>query len=126
MQLKFFYCKHCGKIISMVKDGSPETICCGEPMSELIPGVTDGAAEKHIPVIRVSGTTVSVTVGSKLHPSENEHYIEWILLQKDKGIQQKRLYPGNIPEADFAIMIGEKVEAAYEYCNLHKLWKADY
>lgn len=126
MQLKFFYCRHCGKIIAMVKDGSPDTICCGDKMIELIPGTSDGAEEKHIPVIRVSGNTVSVTVGSKMHPSEKEHYIEWILLQTDKGLQKKWLKPGMIPEAEFAIMVGEKVEAAYEYCNKHSLWKAKY
>ena len=95
-------------------------------MVELIPGTTDGPAEKHVPVIKVSGNTVSVTVGAKIHPSETEHYIEWILLQTDKGIQQKWLDPGNSPNVDFAIMSGEKVEAAFEYCNIHKLWKADY
>lgn len=125
MQLKFYYCRHCGKIISMVKDGAPDTICCGEKMAELVPGTSDGDQEKHIPVIKISGNKVSVTVGSKIHPSVNEHYIEWILLQTDKTIQQKWLNPGNPPEAEFAIMVGEKVEAAYEYCNLHQLWRAE-
>lgn len=95
-------------------------------MQELVPGTSDGTAEKHIPVIKVSGNTVSVTVGSKIHPSVSEHYIEWILLQTDRGVQQKWLSPGMIPEAEFAIMVGEKVEAAYEYCNVHSLWKAEY
>ena len=126
MQLKFYYCKHCGKIIAIVKNSGTPTICCGEAMVELIAGTTDGPAEKHVPVIKVSGNTVSVTVGAKIHPSETEHYIEWILLQTDKGIQQKWLDPGNSPNVDFAIMSGEKVEAAFEYCNIHKLWKADY
>lgn len=125
MQLKFYYCKHCGKIIAMVKDAGTETICCGEEMSELLPGTSDGDVEKHVPVIKVSGNTVTVTVGSKLHPSEASHFIEWILLQTDKGIQQKWLKPGNSPNVDFAIMTGEKVEAAFEYCNIHKLFKGD-
>lgn len=126
MQLKFYYCRHCGKIIAMVKDSGLPTICCGEDMMELIPGTTDGASEKHVPVIKITGNTVSVTVGSKLHPSTTEHYIEWILLQTDKGLQQKWLKAGNAPNVDFAIMTGEKVEAAYEYCNIHKLWKSDF
>lgn len=126
MQLKFYYCKHCGKIIAIVKDSGTPTICCGEAMEELKPGTTDGATEKHVPVIKVSGNTVTVTVGAKLHPSETEHYIEWILLQTDKGIQQRWLNPGNSPNVDFAIMTGEKVEAAYEYCNIHKLWRSKY
>ena len=110
----------------MVKSTDVPTMCCGEAMEELIPGVTDGDNEKHIPVIKVTGNTVTVTVGSKLHPSEAQHYIEWILLQTDRGIQQKWLNPGNAPKVDFAIMTGERIEAAYEYCNLHKLWKVDY
>ena len=124
MQLKFYYCRHCGKIISIVKDSGVKTICCSEEMLELLPGTTDGVSEKHIPIIKISGNTVSVTVGSKLHPSETAHYIEWILLQTDKGIQQKWLKPGDEPKATFVLGEGEKVEAAYEYCNLHKLWKA--
>ena len=124
MQLKFYYCRHCGKIISIVKDSVVKTICCSEEMLELLPGTTDGVSEKHIPIIKISGNTVSVTVGSKLHPSETAHYIEWILLQTDKGIQQKWLKPGNSPSVDFAVMTGERVQAAYEYCNIHKLWKS--
>lgn len=124
MQLKFYYCRHCGKIISIVKDSGMKTICCSEEMLELIPGTSDGVSEKHVPIIKVSGNTVSVTVGSKLHPSETAHYIEWILLQTDKGIQQKWLKPGNSPSVDFAVMTGERVQAAYEYCNIHKLWKS--
>ena len=124
MQLKFYYCRHCGKIISIVKDSGVKTICCSEEMLELLPGTTDGVSEKHIPIIKISGNPVSVTVGSKLHPSETAHYIEWILLQTDKGIQQKWLKPGNSPSVDFAVMTGERVQAAYEYCNIHKLWKS--
>lgn len=125
MQLKFYYCKHCGKIIAIVKESSVPTVCCGEAMQELVPGVTDGMAEKHIPVIKVDGNKVTVTVGSKLHPCENEHYIEWILLQTDKGIQQKWLKPGTTPQVDFAVMTGERIKAAFEYCNIHKLWKVE-
>ena len=83
MQLKFFYCPHCGKIISIVKDSGVETICCGQPMKPLIPGTTDGAKEKHLPVITADKQKITVTVGETLHPSLPEHYIEWILLQTD-------------------------------------------
>lgn len=126
MQLKFFYCPHCGKIISIVKDSGVETICCGQPMKPLIPGTTDGAKEKHLPVITADKQKITVTVGETLHPSLPEHYIEWILLQTDKGIQQKMLNPGDKPEAEFIILSDEKIIAAYEYCNLHKLWKTEY
>lgn len=124
MKLSFYHCATCGKIIAVVKETSAPTICCGHPMEELIPGFSDapGIGEKHVPVIRVDGNTVTVTVGSRLHPSETDHYIEWILLQTDRGIQQKWLKPGNAPQVEFAVMTGERVQAAYEFCNQHLLW----
>lgn len=124
MELKFFFCKLCGKIVTIIKDSGTPTVCCGEAMTELLPGTTDAATEKHVPVIAANGNTVTVTVGSTLHPMLEEHYIEWIVLQTNLGIQKKCLKPGQEPKAEFALLPGEKVEAAYEYCNLHKLWKA--
>ena len=70
----------------------------------------------------MTASDVTVTVGSEMHPMAAEHYIEWILLQTNQGIQKKWLKPGDEPKANFAIVTGEKVEAAYEFCNLHKLW----
>ena len=93
-------------------------------MLELVPGVTDAAAEKHVPVISVEGNVVTVSVGEVSHPMLEEHYIEWVLLQTNKGIQKKWLKPGEEPKASFILDEGEKAVAAYEYCNLHKLWKA--
>ena len=43
MEQKFYICKHCGNIIAKVKDTGVPVICCGEPMSEIIPGTTDVA-----------------------------------------------------------------------------------
>ena len=123
MEVKFFYCKHCGKIIVIVKDSVAPTVCCGEEMLELVPGTTDAAVEKHVPVLNVEGNKVTVSVGSVDHPMLPEHFIEWVLLVTDKGIQKKTFKPGDEPKAEFALLDGEKVVAAYEYCNLHKLWK---
>ncbi len=124
MEQKFFYCKHCGKIIGMILDPGTPTICCGEPMQELVPNTKEAATEKHIPVVKVSGDTVEVTVGSILHPMVQEHYIQWIYLQTKKGGQRKSLLPGEEPKAVFALKEDEPV-AVFEYCNLHGLWKAD-
>ena len=55
MEQKFYICKHCGNIIAKVKDAGVPVICCGEPMSEIIPGTTDAAVEKHVPVWTVDG-----------------------------------------------------------------------
>ena len=99
---------------------SDKALSVGE---EVQAGVTDGAYEKHVPVIEAEGGTVKVKVGAVEHPSLPAHYIEWILLETEQGFQIHYLKPGMKPEAVFET--NEAVVAAYEYCNLHGLWKAE-
>lgn len=120
---KFLYCKRCGNIVAVVSEKGGTVMCCGEEMSELIPGTVDASLEKHVPVIEQNGQLVKVTVGSIIHPMIPEHYIEWISLQTKQGNQRKVLKPNQEPFAYFALVEGDEVEAAYAYCNLHKLWK---
>lgn len=107
----------------MVKSSGVPVVCCGEKMKELIPGTTDAAVEKHVPVFEVKDNKVFVTVGEVAHPMIPEHYIEWISLQTNHGNQRKELRPGQEPKAVFALCEGDSVEAVYAYCNIHSLWK---
>ena len=124
MELKFFRCEHCGNIIEMVEDKGVPVVCCGQRMTELVAGTSDGAREKHVPVYEVKDNIVHVKVGEVAHPMIPEHYIEWIVLQTKNGVQRKELNPGDKPEACFALCDGDEVEAVYAYCNPHGLWKA--
>ncbi len=90
--------------------------------TELIPNTTDAAGEKHVPVFFAIQNSVTVKVGEVEHPSLPAHYIEWILLETENGFQIQYLKPGMKPQATF--LINAWVVAAYEYCNLHGLWKA--
>ena len=123
MELKFYKCKHCGNIIAVVKASGAPISCCGEKMTEIVPGTADAAVEKHVPVVVVKDGKVIVTVGEVAHPMAPEHYIEWIAISTDQGNQRKILEPGDKPMACFALCDGENFEAAYAYCNLHGLWK---
>lgn len=122
MDIKFYYCKHCGKIIVVVKDSGVATVCCGEDMIEMKAGTTDAAVEKHVPVVQKSGNLVEVNVGSVTHPMEEKHYIEWIALETKSGIQFKALKPAEAPRAVFALAEGDDLIRALAYCNLHGLW----
>ena len=124
MEQKSYICRHCGNIIMKLKDSGVPVVCCGEPMEELKAGTTDGALEKHVPVWELKDGVVSVVVGSVEHPMLPEHFIEFIVLQTKDGVQVKKLAPGEAPKASFALKAGDEVEAVYEYCNLHGLWKA--
>ena len=121
--MKFYKCDICGKIVAVVKATDVDTVCCGQPMRELVPGTTDGATEKHVPVYTVEGDTVKVKVGSVEHPMTDAHQIEWIAIETESGNQRKELKPGDKPEATFALVPRDKVKRVYEYCNLHGLWK---
>lgn len=124
MEQKFYICEHCGNIVAMVKNSGVPVMCCGQRMTEIVPGTTDAAVEKHIPVYQAEGSLVKVRVGSVDHPMLPEHYIEWVSLQTKQGNQRKALHPGDKPEVCFALCEGDEVEAVYAYCNLHGLWKA--
>ena len=121
--MKFYKCEICGKIVAMVKETPVDTMCCGQAMRELVPGTTDGATEKHVPVYTLEGNTVKVKVGSVEHPMTDAHHIEWIAIETENGNQRRELKPGDKPEATFALVLRDKVKSVYEYCNLHGLWK---
>ena len=121
--MKFYVCKHCGNIVTYLNNAGVPVVCCGEKMSELIPGTTDAAVEKHVPAVSVDGNVVTVKVGAVEHPMLDVHYIQWIVLETNQGNYIKNLAPNQAPQASFILSDGEKAIAAYEYCNLHGLWK---
>lgn len=122
--MKFFKCSHCGNIIAFMENKGVPVMCCGQKMDELVPGSTDAAVEKHVPVISIDGNTVTVTVGDINHPMTEEHHIAWIILETKNGFQKKELDHTGAPTATFVLADDEAV-AAYAYCNLHGLWKKE-
>lgn len=120
--MKFYKCETCGNIITKLNDSGVPVVCCGKPMTELVPGAVDAAFEKHVPAVTVDGAGVSVQVGEVEHPMLDEHYIQFIVLETAQGFQKKTLKPGEKPVAEFTVADGDKAVAVYEYCNLHGLW----
>ena len=121
--MKFYKCDICGNMVEVVTAAGVPMMCCGQKMTEMVPGTTDASVEKHVPVITIDGNKVNVFVGSAEHPMVEEHFIQWIALETKQGVQRKALVPGAAPSADFVLADGDEVVAAYEYCNLHGLWK---
>ncbi|HOB90692.1 MAG: desulfoferrodoxin [Bacillota bacterium] len=119
-----YKCEICGNIVEVLHEGVGELVCCGQPMKLYEPGTVDASREKHVPVIEKTETGFKVTVGSTIHPSTEDHYIEWIELVVDGVSYRRFLNPGDQPVAEFCVD-GENA-VAREYCNLHGLWKAEY
>ena len=117
-----YKCMKCGNIVEVLHAGQGQLVCCGEPMRLMVENTSDGAKEKHVPVLEKTADGWWVMVGSVLHPMEEKHYIEWIELVADEHSYRVYLSPGQEPKVFFAVK-AEKVQAR-EYCNLHGLWKA--
>lgn len=123
-ELKFFRCKECGNIIVKINDSGVNVVCCGNEMEEMVANTVDASKEKHVPSVSIVGSIVCVDVGEIPHPMEEKHYIMWVCIHTKKGSQIKYLKPGDEPKATF-VLDDDEVIAAYEYCNLHGLWKKD-
>ena len=112
-ELRFEYCEICKKMHLVVDDKAPKTMCCGQPMKVLTANTVDAAQEKHVPAVELGEKELKVHVGSVTHPMTEEHHIA--LKNLDHTGEPTAVFP-----------IGEvKPVAAYEFCNLHGLWKAE-
>ncbi|MDR1359975.1 MAG: desulfoferrodoxin [Deltaproteobacteria bacterium] len=120
--LEMFKCAECGNLIEILQAGGGPLACCGQPMKPLKEGATDGAKEKHVPVVEKTASGYKVKVGSAPHPMEAAHSILWIELLADGVSYTRFLKPGAPAEAEFCIQ-ADQVQAR-EYCNLHGLWKS--
>lgn len=83
MSAKFFVCEHCGNLVGMIHDAGVPMMCCGQKMTALVPNTVEASGEKHKPVVKVEGNTVTVNVGSVDHPMLSEHFIEWVYVQTE-------------------------------------------
>ena len=122
MDSRFYSCRKCGTIVGLV-EGSPTGLACdGEPLEMMRANSVDASREKHVPVVSVAESIVSVKIGSAEHPMTAAHHISWIYLQTQKGGQRRALTIDDKPEAKFALVDGDKPVAVFAYCNLHGLW----
>ncbi len=122
MEFKLYRCPECGNIAFKVYASKAPLSCCGEKMVEMKANVTDAATEKHVPVLTQNGNDVTISVGSVIHPMQEEHYIPMIAAVTEDTVVFKMPKPGQEPV--LKTTLDGKV-TAYEWCNLHGLWKGE-
>lgn len=120
--MKVYKCRESQSVTVELVEGQK---ACEKNYQELKANSVDASGEKHVPVVEQNGNRVKVTIGTVEHPMLEEHHIMWIALETTKGEMVKRLEAGGKPEAEFLLLEGEEAVAAYEYCNLHGLWKKE-
>lgn len=91
-----------GSVLVSVGTQVPEKlIYAGQELTHLVADTVDAAKEKHVPAIQKIDGHLEVHVGSVTHPMEEKHYIEWIALVDDNGVDIRYLKPGEEPKAEF-------------------------
>jgi superoxide reductase len=111
--------------LEVVNGANTELDCCGGTKVELLVEKTaDSSTEKHVPIVEAIDGGYKVTVGSTLHPMQDDHLIEWIELVVDDAVHRQYLKPGQEPIVEFQTPEGSVVYAR-EHCNLHGLWKGE-
>lgn len=104
---------HNGNIMMLLK----EMEYVGE--REIQPNVVDASFEKHIPQYEIHGNLVEVFVN---HVMDEDHYIEWILIDYGKRKEIYSFQPGDVPKVKVEYQKGMR---AYSYCNKHSLWATE-
>ncbi len=115
-------CVKCGAVVEVLQDCTCDNCgikCCGQEMVFCNANISDGAVEKHLPVVEKSDDEITVKVN---HVMEDEHFIEWIMLSADGVEIKKHLKAGQAAEVKFPYFANSKV---YSYCNKHGLWATE-
>ncbi len=122
-KLSLYKCEVCGNIVEIVMEGKGVLVCCGEDMKLLKSKSTDGASEKHVPVVEHMGSSHVIKVGSMPHPMQKEHYIQFIeaISHDNRYVKRKYLHPDEEPEMVIKCLEEEDFEAR-EFCNIHQLY----
>ena len=114
--MNLFKCDRCGNLIYTLNDKCDGITCCGFAVKKLEVNIVDAAFEKHVPMYEILGDKISIYVN---HVMEDDHYIEWILVDYGDSYYIKEFKPGDTPKVVVDYKSGMK---AYSYCNKHSLW----
>ncbi|MDO5823433.1 desulfoferrodoxin family protein [Methanobrevibacter sp.] len=121
----FIKCEVCGSILGMFVKGEGE-VCSPDLIK--IPVQTEGdKAPKHKPVLETDGDNVTVKVGEVAHPMDDDHFIQFLVVEAGSEQYAKSFKPGDVAEATFTIGADKIADGvvAYAFCNLHGLWSSE-
>ncbi|WP_292812018.1 desulfoferrodoxin family protein [Methanobrevibacter sp.] len=119
---KILKCEECGSIIQVLAIGDENA--CNDHMLA-IPVQTEGEkSPKHKPVVEIDGDKVTVKVGEAAHPMDDDHYIQFLIVEAGDEQYAKCFKPGDVAEATFTVNDASDVKAC-AFCNLHGLWASE-
>lgn len=118
---KFYYCEVCGNICGLIEDSGVPLYCCNEEM-KCLKADESANKEKHTPDVYVDGKDIMVKLS---HPMDDDHKIDWVYIETNRGGQRKKLVGSQEPTAVFCMAPNEEPVKAFAYCNKHGLWSVN-
>lgn len=117
--MNLYQCKKCGSLLELI-ESNENLVCCEELVSKINIMESDGALEKHKPVVDVVDDKIEVSIGSVAHPMEEEHYISYVFLKTKNKVERIKL---NINDEPKVVFNYQNDAIVYALCNKHGLWE---
>lgn len=111
--MKLVECRNSHNIYKVMKE------CVDVSEKEIVANSVDAAFEKHVPQYEIEKDKIRVSVN---HVMEDDHYIEWIMVEYEDFDMTKYFKPGAVAEMEVGYVPGMKL---YAYCNKHGLWMSE-
>lgn len=121
MSIKFYKCNVCGNIVCKIEDSGMPLSCCGRQMTELQPCTAD-TNSRHIPTFEYKDGYLKVCIGTDPHPTDDEHHVQFIVVETSMGIHIKKVDVSHKAMACFKLCETEYISAVYSLCSLHGLF----
>lgn len=93
LEPKFIIDKENHLVLEVISPGNPTSSCTCQDFTELKPNTSEGATEKHLPIIEVSGNQVTVKVGQYLssHDRRTQHCLG--ISSDENGLSENQSLP---------------------------------
>ncbi|WP_320130197.1 desulfoferrodoxin family protein [uncultured Sphaerochaeta sp.] len=122
-KIYFYHCPICNSVVELIENGGHSLTCCDHPM-ELMKIQESGEGQAyHLPELRHKDGLLYVTIGSKMHPQSEDHYIGFIVFVTKQTVRRSDIKTNGPPTAVFTDKDHGDV---YSYCNLHGIWKTSF
>ncbi|MCQ2743089.1 MAG: hypothetical protein MJ239_07395 [Bacilli bacterium] len=125
--MEFYKCETCGKEIVILKEGAPETMCCGKPMVKIKPRcLGEKGCEGHTIKMMKKMGRIYLCVGlDSEHPQSDRHYIEWIVVEHENGFTFRKFKVWEDARICLRSCDLCKPINVYVMCNTHGLYKTE-
>lgn len=112
LKSRFYICPVCGNVLFTM--GEASISCCGVALPPLEPEQPDDSHR-----LLVSDCDGGLYIEAS-HPMEKGHYLAFLALVSDLGVELRKLWPEQVPHAHFTKRSGGVL---YACCNRHSLFR---